>query len=80
MNAAAYADILATNLTTSVHRIGRKKFIFQQDNDPKHTSKLSKVYFEKKDMKLLLWLSQSPDLNPIEALWALIKEELTNFF
>lgn len=31
-------------------------------------------------MKLLLWLSQSPDLNPIEALWALIKEELTNFF
>ena len=54
MNAAAYADILATNLTTSVHRIGRKKFIFQQDNDPKHTSKLSKVYFEKKDMKVLL--------------------------
>lgn len=41
-------------------------FIFPQDNDIKYTVKIVKQYFMKENITVLLWPSQSPDLNPIE--------------
>ncbi len=81
MDGDQYVAILEDHLVPSIEESGifEEEAIFQQDNDPKHTSKKAKKWMEDHNISLLDWPPQSPDLNPIEHLWKHIKSELTKY-
>ena len=70
MNADGYVSVLETGLLPSVGPLFRgQKYLFMQDNDPKHTSRRAREFFDAKGIEWWKTPAESPDLNPIENLW-----------
>ena len=88
INSDAYVTTLRDHLTPFLEALandGITDIIFQQDNSPVHSSKKTREFLETvaigdKKIQIIEWPPHSPDMNPIENLWAYLKLELNRLY
>ncbi|GFT92477.1 transposable element Tc1 transposase [Trichonephila clavipes] len=57
--------------------MGLTTAIFQQNNAPPHVTRIVQRFFVNHKIELLPWPARSPDLSPIEDMWSMIAQRLT---
>ena len=69
MDSIKYVEVLSNAIVPFKDLFSK----FQQDNAPCNTSKVVKTFINEQQIDLLEWPAKSPDLTPIENVWALLR-------
>uniref|UniRef100_A0A8C2EQQ7 Transposase n=1 Tax=Cyprinus carpio TaxID=7962 RepID=A0A8C2EQQ7_CYPCA len=79
VTAPVYQEILEHFMLPSADQLFEDAdFIFQQDLAPAHTAKSTKSWLNDHGVGVLDWPANSPDLNPRENLWGIVKRKMRN--
>ena len=73
MDSVYYQSILSERLVPFIQKHYPDNHRFMQDNDPKHVSKSTIAFMESNNINHWKTPPESPDMNPIENLWAGLK-------
>ena len=83
MDSEKYIEVLRNyllpELETAKEGLG-VDLVYMQDNAPCHKSRLVMQFLLENQVPVMPWPAQSPDMNPIENLWAFIKRRRTAKF
>ena len=75
-----HLDSRVNYATGSARSVRRRALDLLQDNDPKHTSVLTQDWLRTHVPEYITpeqWAPRSPDLNPIENIWALVARQVS---
>ena len=75
MNVQRYTSLLKNKL--ELHMTVHNCRVFMQDSAPCHRAKIVTQFLKSKKIQILHWSGNSPDLNPIENLWTVLKDKVS---
>jgi len=76
-DAALYKRVITDYMVPSLRALNgkhRSRLVVQQDSDPKHNAEVCLAPMGRAHITCLLQPPQSPDLNPLEDVWKVIKD------
>ena len=76
MNAEVYVSIMEDFLVPFISSKFPDGYRYMQDNDPKHTRQLAQAYLNKQDINWWHTPASSADINPIDSVWAEMKQHI----
>ncbi|CAF1344832.1 unnamed protein product [Rotaria sordida] len=68
MDGSYYVQILPDHLISNARKQFGRRWRLQQDNDPKHKSRVAQQFLSSEAPEVIDWPSNSPDANPAENL------------
>lgn len=78
LNAIRYQAEILNDIDLICARLANvgQPFVFMHDMAPAHRAATTKRFLDAKNVRVLPWCGNSPDLNPIENLWAIVQRRV----